>query len=926
MSAKKTGLLIIDAHAMAYRAYFSMAQQNFTNPVSGLPTGAIYGFFRMLFKVSRDLQPAGIAVVWDPPGGKSFRNDLYSKYKEQRKPMPDDMRPQIDEIKQLVKKCGYKDLMIKGFEADDVIGTLAMTIGKKGKVTILSGDKDCFQLLGKNVNMLRPKKGVSDFVNVNAKWVKEELDVTPKQIIDYMALIGDSSDNIPGAKGIGPKSASKLINEFKTVEKIYKSTDKLPSGALRNKLIESRENVFLSKALVTIKTDLEEIQDLEISDFEPPDLSKNETLQLFRKLGFNQLYNDLKKAKETGIQGSGDLKASDTNSFDPKKVKYKLISTEDALIDCLKVISRDLKNSKNILSIDTETNHPQPMLATLVGVSLCCIPGKAYYITSLPKDSDFFSESISHSILKKHLDNFFNNNSKIKLVGQNIKYDMIVLRNAGIDLPAVYFDTMLASYLCNPNIRRHNMDDMALDLLEYTTINFESVAGKGKNKTTLDKIPATQITNYACEDADITLQLYHKLEVKTKELHLDKVMQDIEVKLIEVLMNMEICGVAIDSKYFSNLSREYSKKIDALEKKIFKCSGYDFNIRSTNELQKVLFEELKLPHGKKTKTGYSTDQSVLEDLQGQHIIIDSLLQYRKYTKLKSTYIDALPLQINPNTGRIHTSFHQAIAATGRLSSIDPNLQNIPIREESGRAIRRGFIPAKGRELLSLDYSQIELRIMAHYSNDPALIEAFTSENIDIHKRTAASLFETTEDLVDADMRSQGKTVNFAIIYGVTEFGLSKNLGISREEARAYIERFFSRYPGVREYMDDTIAFAQKNGYVQTLSGRRRQITDINSSNRFRKEAAQRTAINSPIQGTSADIIKIAMIEIHKELRTKKLKSTMILQVHDELLFDVVPDEKDTIWHLAKNKMENAMHVNVPLKVEFNFGSNWDESH
>lgn len=901
------GLLLIDAPAMAYRAYYAMQQQNLRHPETGQPTWAIYGFFRMLFKLLQDYHPAMVAVVWDP-GRKTFRSDIYTEYKATRKPMPDDLRSQIEEIRALLDEAKFPQLMVQNFEADDVIGTLAKRFGKEKKVLLITGDKDCYQLLNKNVHMLRGQKGVTEFTEISPEWVKEELGVTVEQIPDYMGLVGDTSDNIPGVRGVGAKSAADLIRKYGTIDGIYEKIGDL-KGAIKKKLEESRANALLSRELATIRTDIKEAIDIAESSLRLPDYMTHETANIFRKAGFNQLYDDLMKS-------SGDAEQNDRSDL-PKSV---LINDFKSLEKLAKKLSRT-----KILSVDTETDSKSPMLARLVGISLYAGGKEAWYIALPPEGAPYIKEGIplkeALPVLKEFLEN-----GKIKKIGQNIKYDLLVLRNHGIELQGIVFDTMIASYLIDPNIRRHNLDDMAMDRLNHKMISYDEIAGKGKNRLTFDLLPPSQICDYACEDAWAAYRLREILEPEIKKADLEKVNRDIEIALIPVLADMEQAGVAIDREYFGNLSHEYEKTLKSLEKKIHKYAGRSFNINSTKELQKILFEELGLPHGKKTKTGYSTDQSVLEDLRGKHPVVDHLLDHRKFSKLKSTYVDALPQLINPASGRIHTSFNQTIAATGRLSSNEPNLQNIPVREDTGRAIRKGFIPAPGNELLSLDYSQIELRIMAHYSDDPALIEAFTSEHVDIHARTAASLFGVEEDEVTPDMRSRAKVVNFSIIYGVTEFGLSQNLGISRNEARHYIERFFDRYPGVRRYMDETVMSAEKTGYVVTLSGRKRSISDIDSNNRFRKEGAQRTAVNSPIQGTSADIIKLAMIRIHEDMAAKKLRSKMTLQVHDELIFDVIPEEKDDVLRIAKSHMENSVKLKVPLLVDYRFGKNWEEAH
>lgn len=969
-----TDLLVIDAHALAYRAYFAMSGQNLLNQ-EGQPTGAIHGFFRMFFRLLQEYHPAMVAVTWDP-SGPTFRHEMYSAYKAHRSPMPEDLRFQIDEIKDLLSEAGFSILISPGDEADDIMGALATRFGVHQSVLLLTGDKDCFQLLSPRVRMLRGTKGVTEFVEIDPDWVKSELGVTVEQIPDYMAIVGDTSDNIPGAKGIGPKGAQKLIEEYGTIEAIYDHLDSIKPEGVRNKLGASRADVFLSKELAKIRRSLPLVDALDPARLRTPDYVSEKSLQLFRQRGYRQIYQDLLKAFKVGPEpaseppsaraesakgvsrsrkvakasakhaeeAGGDLFASAPVAdldppaqelevhpgaaqgegqglahYDARKVDYALIETKDQLA----ALVAGLKGCE-MLCVDTETTGIRSTEADLVGISLSWKAGVARYISLPPSSSLFPNRGLGLDqalpLLKEILEN-----PRCQYFGQNIKYDHVVLKRHGFNMPNIVFDTMIASYLMNPNVRGHNMDDMAIEHLNYDTIKFSDVAGQGRKQVTLDQVEPEKVSTYSCEDADITWRLRQALAPRLHREGLQGVHDTIEIPLIDVLADMELAGVAINSPYFRKLSKEYEKQIASLEKKIFSETGHDFNINSTKELQFVLFEKMKLPTARKTKTGYSTDQSVLESLRGLHPVVDHLLEHRKYSKLKGTYVDALPLLVNSHTGRIHTNFSQTIAATGRLSSTDPNLQNIPVREETGRAIRQGFIPAQGNVLLSLDYSQIELRIMAHYAGDKGLIDAF-AHDLDIHRRTAASLFGVAEADVNADMRSQAKTVNFSIIYGVTAFGLSQNLGVSREVAQSYIDRFFKTYPGVHDYMQRMIAYAEKHGYVETLSGRRRQIADITSSNRFRREGAHRIAINTPVQGTSADIIKLAMIELHKRMKAHRGKAQMILQVHDELLFDCPPEEVDAIEKMARTCMEGAMQLKVPLRVDAGRGANWDEAH
>ena len=937
MSKSRIGLLVIDAHAQAYRAYFALHRQNLTDAVTGRPTGGLFGFFRMLFKILLENRPEKTAVVWDSPG-RTFRDDLSPTYKATRSPMPDDLRGQIEEIKALCEQCGFANLEEPGFEADDLIGTLAARFGKEDSVLLLTGDKDCYQLLNERVSMMRGTKGVTEFVMIDPEWVLREVGVSCAQIPDYMGLVGDSSDNIPGARGIGPKTAAQLIQEFGSIDGIYERLGEIKSKSTQAKLLTSREDAFLSRTLATIDTEVPSVRELPSERLQTPDFTAETTALLFRTRGFNQIYQELKRAHDSnniarsqaatarkGTPADSKARAPDgavSDAPDPVALlngEYELVTTEDALrelVDRLLLVER--------IAVDTETDSEEPMRATLLGVALSEESGRGVYVSIPPDGSPFAEQGIPLARARPLLVRLLSAQRPQK-VGQNVKYDLLVLRRHGIELGGVAFDTMVASYLCNPGVRRHNLDDMALDHLGLSTIRFDDIVGTGRNRLTLAEIPPERVRDYAGEDADLTLRLCHELSPKISAARLDSVFREIELPLIPVLASMEEAGVAVDSPYFQAMGAEYERAITGLESRIHHLARRSFNIGSTKELQRVLFEELQLPHGRKTKTGYSTDQTVLEGLRGEHPIVDALLEHRKYVKLKNTYIDVLPGLVNPSSGRIHTSFNQTIAATGRLSSNEPNLQNIPVREAEGRAIRRGFVAGSGRELLSLDYSQIELRVMAHYSRDEGLIGAF-AEGLDVHARTASSLFGVFEQMISPDMRSRAKVVNFSIIYGVTEFGLARSLGLSRSEARGYIDRFFERYPGVRGYMDATILSARQSGQVETLSGRIRQIPDINSSNRFRREGAERTAVNTPIQGTSADIIKLAMIRIAEDFRAKKLQSQMILQVHDELLFDVVPAERDVVLATARTRMETAMELLVPLKVEYGFGANWDEAH
>ncbi|MCS7204734.1 MAG: DNA polymerase I [Leptospiraceae bacterium] len=918
-------LVIIDAHALAYRAYYALIQQNFRN-LDQTPTWAVYGFFRMLFKILNDYKPKYIAITWDSIE-KTFRHQIYQEYKSHRKPMPEDLIYQVEMIKDFLKKIGFPIILVNGFEADDIIATLVEKFKSKYYILLFTGDKDCFQLLDSNVKMLRGKKGVSEFVEFTVEILKDEYGILPEQVVDYMALVGDESDNVPGAKGIGPKIASELIQKYSTIENIYEHLDEL-KPSIREKLMQSKSDVFLSKELVKLNKNISEINHITEEELKVPNYLSHEVLSLFRKEGFQQIYKDLlkefEKEKSKPSIPADDLfsfwepSTKKTQKFQKDEVSYYFISNEEELKKHIEKIQ-----TYSQLVIDAETSSLDPFDAKLVGISLCGEEKESYYISIIEGDSLFSEKGIPLDVAKYYLQKLMDR--PIQWIGQNIKFDYKVLYHKGIVLPEIHFDTMLASYLSNPTIRQHNLDDLAMEYLNYETIKYKEIAGEGKKQKTLDKIDPEKVYLYSCEDADITFRLYKIFQQKLKENQLEKIFYEVEVPLVEVLSVMELYGVKIDTDYLRFLSNEYELKIQNLIKMIYNEAGVEFNINSTKELQTILFEKMKLPVQRKTKTGFSTDQSVLESLRYLHPMIEYLLQYRKLVKLKNTYIDVLPQLINPKTKRIHTHFSQTSTATGRLSSSNPNLQNIPIKEEEGRAIRKAFIPEKGYKIVSLDYSQIELRILAHYSEDERLIQAFERGD-DIHLNTAQYLFGVSREQITSDMRSKAKTLNFSIIYGATPYGVSQNLGIEPEEAKELIEKFHKSFPGVQRYMNKVIEFAEKFGYVETLLGRRRYIPNITSQNKKLKEAAQRIAINTPIQGTSADIIKLAMIQIHKELKRKKFQSKLVLQVHDELVFEAKEEEIEDLIAMAKNHMENAIKLKVPLKVDVGIGDNWAEAH
>jgi DNA polymerase I len=902
----KKRLFIIDGHALCYRAYFAFIRNPLVNS-NGQNTSAIFGFARMLLRLIADQKPDYLAVAFDPPK-KSFRFALYAEYKANRQKMPDDLRSQIEEIKKMIETLGITRIEEADFEADDVLGTIAKKYASGDvEVMLVTGDKDAYQLVDGNVKIYANKKGISEYEVYGEKEVEEMLGVRPEQVIDYMALTGDASDNIPGVKGIGEKTAQKLINSFGSLDGLYERIDEV-SGKQKDILIREKEMAYLSRVLVTVRTDLPINHD--ISEFRFGSVSADAAVPYFRKLEMSSIIKDF-------FAGAGEKEAPVEKEKKEQK-KYRIINNEEELVDMIAQIKK-----AGEVSMDTETTSLSPVEAELVGMSFSISEREGWYLPLMSRG--IFSESYpdparSLSLLKPLL-----TDPSVTKIGQNIKYDIIVLMNYGIEVAGIAFDTMVASYLLAPNERRHNMDDLAEKYLNYKTITYKDLVGTGKNVVPLEEVPLDRISEYAIEDADITYRLYAVFKNKIEEEDLSSLFHDIEMPLVPVLADMERAGVKIDTAYFKKLEAQNREMLKDVEGKIFDSAGRSFNINSTRELSQVLFEELRLKPQRKTKTGLSTDIRVLESLQGTHPVIDHLISYRTLSKLKNTYIDTLPKLISEKTGRIHTSYNQTVVATGRLSSSDPNLQNIPVRDELGKGIRRGFVPEKGCLLMSADYSQIELRVAAHLSGDENMIRAF-KEDIDIHAMTAASVFGVTMADVTPDMRRQAKVINFATIYGVSPFGLSQQAEIGVREAAEFIRIYFEAYPGIKKYVDATIEFARKNGYVKTMLGRKRDIAEIDSETSFRREGAERVAINTPIQGTSADMIKIAMINISDELKKKKLKTRMIMQVHDELVFEALEDEMDVMKKIVIDKMEHALDLSVPIKVDIGIGKNWEEAH
>ncbi len=890
---KEETIYLVDGSAYIYRAYHAI--RHLSNS-KGLPTNASFGFVRMLLKLLEDRQPSYLAMVFDAKG-PTFRHEIYKEYKANRPPMPEDLSVQIPYIKKIVEGFNIPSLELNGYEADDIIGTLAGKATEKGYKTVLvTGDKDFKQLISKSASLWDPMKDRS----IIYEDFKEELSIEPEQWIDVLGLAGDPSDNIPGVPGIGAKTAIKLVKEFGNIDHLLEHIDQVKQKKLRENLIAHVDQARLSRRLAAI--DINVPLSYNFQDFRvvPPDREKLGLL--FRDLEFRQLQKDFAPQQDLS-----------------KKAYRTIFSVEE-----LRSLIEDLKKA-GTFAFDLETTSTDPMMAKIVGLSFSCRSHEAAYIPCTHSYPDVPAQlEIDHvlSALRPLLED-----PNYLKVGQNIKYDTIILKRYGIAVNGITFDTMIASYLLNPSLRAHNLDAIARDYLNHKMITYAEVTGRGKSALRFDEVPIESASTYSCEDADITLMASRVLGPKLKEKGFESLFHDVEMPLVPVLLDMEMTGIRVDSDRLIELSKDFEQQLHLLEDQIFSMAGESFNINSHQQLGKILFEKLNLPCQKKTKkkTGYSTDLEVLTTLSNQHELPGLVLRYRSLAKLKSTYTDALLSLVHPDTGRIHTSYNQTVTATGRLSSSDPNLQNIPIRTEEGRKIRESFIPRQGWRLLSADYSQIELRILAHYSDDPILIQAF-EEDEDIHARTASEVFQLFPEFITPDMRRQAKVINFGIIYGMSPFRLSKELGISTGTAKKYIDNYFVQYRGVKEYIDRTIETAREKGKVTTLLNRHRYLPDIRSKNRTAREAAERTAINTPIQGTAADLIKVAMIRLHDAIQSEGLKAKMLLQVHDELVFEAPPEEVSRLKDLVKRIMEGVHPLKAPIKVDINAGKNWAEAH
>ncbi len=900
-------IYLVDAMAFAFRAFHAI-KTTLTDP-EGRPTNALYGFTRILLKLMREHSPSHIAVVFDAPG-PTFRDEMFAEYKANRKETPPELREQFPRMHELVKALNLPMLSVPGVEADDVIGTLALKAAAQGmEAVIVSGDKDLMQLIGGRVRMFDPGKGEAG-VWYGPDEVVERFGVGPEHVPDALALIGDAADNVPGVRGIGEVTAKKLMAQYGTLEALYDHVAEL-KGKQRENIEEGRDQAFASRELVIIKTDVP-------LDVDPDGCRRNPwnpecVREAFARLGFHSLID------ETGVAEKKEV------------LDYTLVTEEVQLHE----VVREMRAAGRF-SVDTETTSTEPMFAELVGISLSCNEARGYYIPvghapdalALRTDpDDLLGVELINQIPKARALELLRpllEDASVGKIGHNIKYDLIVFHNAGVEVRGVAMDTMVASYLTDPGRLRHNLDEVSLHYLRRKTIPISDVIGKGSKSVTFDQVPVDRACEYATEDADMAWRLAAVLEPMLRERGLCDLFQEVELPLIGVLARMEETGIALDTKPLDRLRREMGARLAELEGLIHAEAGGPFNINSPKQLQEILFERLGLRTVRKTKTGQSTDVDVLEELAAEHPLPKLILEYRSLEKLRGTYVDALPGLVHPRTGRIHTSFNQAVAATGRLSSSSPNLQNIPVRTEYGRRIREAFVPGvPDMALISADYSQIELRILAHLSGDTAMLQAFESD-ADIHRDTAARVFGVTPDAVTPEMRRQAKAVNFGVVYGISDFGLARNLGISRSEAGRFIDAYFKQYPRVRQWLDEVVAKAKADGYTTTMLNRRRYLPELNGADPVARKGAERMALNTPVQGTAADVIKIAMVRLDAALQGTGAR--MLLQVHDELVVEAPEQSAKEVAALMVKVMGQAVAIDVPLRVDAGIGRNWAEIH
>ncbi len=923
-------LFLLDAYALIYRSFYAFIRNPRINS-KGFNTSAIFGFVNTLEEVLQKEKPSHIAVAFDPPG-LTFRHEEFEAYKAQREKTPEDIKLAVPIIKQIIEAYNIEVLEVAGYEADDVVGTIAKKVDKdEFDVYMMTSDKDYAQLVEDHIYIYKPRSGKSDLEVLNDKDVMKKYKLThPTQMIDLLGLMGDASDNIPGCPNVGPKRAEALLEEFGSIENLLANTDAL-KGAIKKNVEENKEQIILSKYLATIRTDVP--IDIEIDKFKRKPINEDALRTIFEDLEFRTLLNRILKVEpakpkiqnlqgnlfdtlneETDTIDSNVDLPSDFTDINSSPNNYTLIDTAEGIQELNKKL-----NAQKSVAFDTETTGIDPLSSDIVGISFSYKENEAYYVTLSPNKEEATKQL---SLLKPFLEN-----KEIEKVGQNIKYDILMVRNYGIRVQGPLFDTMIAHYLINPETS-HGMDYLAETYLKYKTVPIEELIGsRGKNQGNMRDVDVNIASKYACEDADITLKLKKIFEKEIKSNNLEKLFYEIECPLIYILADMEWAGVRLDLEALKVLSEDLTEEMRVLEEEIIEMAGMDYNVNSPKQTGEILFDHLKIVEkAKKTKTGqYNTSEGELEKLRSKHPIIEKILDYRGLKKLLSTYIDAFPLLINPRSNKIHTSFNQTVAATGRLSSTNPNLQNIPIRTEQGKAMRKVFIPDDGCTFFSADYSQIELRIMAHLSKDKNMTEAFNND-LDIHTATAAKIYKVPLKETTGEMRNKAKTANFGIIYGISIFGLSERLAIPRGEAKDLIEGYFETYPDVKLYMDKSIETAKEKGYVETLLGRKRFLPDINSRNGIVRGYAERNAINAPIQGSAADIIKVAMIRIFNRFKEEKLTSKMILQVHDELNFNVPMDELEVVKEIVTEEMENAYKLSVPLKTDCGWGKNWLEAH
>jgi len=912
-------LFLVDAYALIYRAFFAFINRPLTNS-RGENTSAAFGFANFLEDLREKYRPDYLAIVFD--AGDSFREEAYPEYKATREKMPEDLESSLPGIRAMVEAYGDPVVELDGYEADDVIGTLATKAKELGiESVIVSGDKDFYQLVDEDVHLLNPGRGGP--TGVSADWVdpsnaSERFGLPPEKIVDYLALIGDSADNVPGAPGIGPKTAVKLLEEYGTLEALLEKAPEISAKRAREALTEHADAVRLSRRLVTIMRDLPIDLDLDALRVGEPDAAR-----------LREIFMDFEFRRLTERYTAQALETEALESETREEAAYRLVTDPAELVTLVGRI-----RERGRFAVDTETTGLDPMQASLVGISLGLGAGEAYYLPFLHRAGASLElalddarddgvpnlpplDSPALAPLRDLLAD-----PGVEKIAHNLKYDLLILRRAGAELAGPLFDTMIASYVLDPGRRSHGLDELAMELLAHRTITYKEVAGTGKKEIPFAEVPLETARDYAAEDADVTFRLWERFAPELEGEGLRGLFDDLEMPLVPVLAAMEEDGILLDVGFFREMSRKISGELEHLVEDIYKAAGMEFNLNSTPQLREVLFDRLQLPVIKRTKTGPSTDASVLEELAAEgHEVPRRMLEYRELAKLQSTYVDALPRLVNPRTGRIHTSFNQTVAATGRLSSSDPNLQNIPIRTPLGREVRKGFVAEGGWVLLGADYSQIELRVLAHFSGDAAFVDAF-NHDVDVHRQTASVIFDVPIDGVTAEQRAQAKTINFATLYGQGAFSLSRQLGVGREEAQAFIDQYFERFAGVRRFLDDQVEQARTRGYVETLMGRRRYVPELTSSNWNIRQFGERIAQNTPIQGTAADLIKQAMLEVARALADGGWEARMLLQVHDELLFEVPEAELEAVRSLVVERMEGAMTLKVPLRVETGSGRSW----